>query len=332
MEKPSVLLVAVLALVVAESAPAADLPLPGITTPALPPLPTVVVPVKLPPVVAPIVPSVPALPQLPAVPQLPGRATIPAAPKPAVPQLPGGTPVPAVPNLTRLPAAPGGSPSASTGGGTPARGAPIGLPASGTSAVETAVVAAGTRVRARGGSRATRRADRRARRLRATVRRLQDCLGGLDRVERRVLVLRAGIGAGPARSRGRVARRLDVSIGRVARIERRGLRTLRGLARAGRCGASEAAGGPAAAGVGAGFPPGRQGQVTTAPRDRSDAKAERQSSRGARPVPSAEQPRWLDRLSIATVGGVDLTLRLLMLLTVVPLLLAARAVRRSRPV
>ena len=36
MKKPSVLLVAVLALVVAESALAADLPLPGVTTPALP--------------------------------------------------------------------------------------------------------------------------------------------------------------------------------------------------------------------------------------------------------------------------------------------------------
>jgi hypothetical protein len=157
---------------------------------------------------------------------------------------------------------------------------------------------------------------------------LQDCLGGLGHLERRVLVLRAGIGAGPARSRRGVAHRLDLSIRRVARIERRGLRTLRRLARAGRCGAPGDAGGDGGVGVAAGFAPGPQGQLPTAPRDRSGAEAEHQSSTGAPVVPAAEKPRWLDRLSIASVGGVDLTLPLLMLLAVGPVVLAARTARR----
>jgi hypothetical protein len=73
----------------------------------------------------------------------------------------------------------------------------------------------------------------RERRLRRTVRRLRACLDGLPSLERRVLVLRSGLGRLEPRSRARVARRLDLATRRVARLERRGLRRLRGLARAG---------------------------------------------------------------------------------------------------
>jgi hypothetical protein len=54
-----------------------------------------------------------------------------------------------------------------------------------------------------------------------------------------VLVLRAGVGAGSPLTRTRVARRLDITVKRVARLERAGLRRLRGLC----TGASGAAGG-----------------------------------------------------------------------------------------
>jgi hypothetical protein len=50
-----------------------------------------------------------------------------------------------------------------------------------------------------------------------------------------VLTLRAGIGAAPPRSRGSVARRLDISVRRVARLERTGLRRLRALSGNGSC-------------------------------------------------------------------------------------------------
>ena len=170
---------------------------------------------------------------------------------------------------------------------------------------------------------------RRERRLRTTVRRLQDCLGGLSRLERRVLVLRAGIGAGPARSRARVARRLDVNVRRVARTERRGLRALHGLARAGRCGAADAADGQAAAGVPTGFSSDRQGQLASAPRDRSDVKGERDSSGRAPSARETESQGLMARLPAVIVGGVDFTLPLLMLLAIGPVVLAARAARRN---
>jgi hypothetical protein len=292
MKKPSVLLVAVLALLVAESAPAADLPLPGgVTPPALLPLPTVA-PVKLPDVVAPTVPSVSALPQLP-----------------AVPHLPGGTTAPAVPSVPGLPAAPARSPSGSTGGRTPAGGAPSGRPSSGPSAADTgsSAAAAGTRARARSGAGGTRRAVarvRRERRLRTTVRRLQDCLGGLSRLQRRVLVLRAGIGAGPARSRARVARRLDVSVRRVARTERRGLRT---------CAAWHVPGAAAPPRLRAGRPP-RASRRASRPAGRVSSRARRvtaATSRGTklvgwRPVAARDrEPRGSGRGSRPSSSAVS---------------------------
>jgi hypothetical protein len=57
----------------------------------------------------------------------------------------------------------------------------------------------------------------------------RSCLGSLSRPERLVLTLRAGIGAGAPRTRGTVARRLRITVHRVARLERAGLKRLRAV-------------------------------------------------------------------------------------------------------
>jgi hypothetical protein len=64
---------------------------------------------------------------------------------------------------------------------------------------------------------------------------LQGCLARVPRLERRVLVLRAGVGIAHTRSRAQVARITGLRRARVARLERRGLRKLRALARSGAC-------------------------------------------------------------------------------------------------
>jgi hypothetical protein len=51
-----------------------------------------------------------------------------------------------------------------------------------------------------------------------------------------VLVLRAGLGAGPPRTRRGVARALDIRVVRVRRLERSGLRHVRAIARTDGCG------------------------------------------------------------------------------------------------
>jgi hypothetical protein len=89
---------------------------------------------------------------------------------------------------------------------------------------------------------------RREHRLRRIVRRLDACLPEIAAAQRRVLVLRAGVGPAPVRSRAQVARRLGVPVARVARLERRGVRTLRRLDRATNC-APGAGPAPAAGGV-----------------------------------------------------------------------------------
>lgn len=63
-------------------------------------------------------------------------------------------------------------------------------------------------------------------RLRTTVKRARGCLFRVAPLDRRVLSLRGGVD-GRARSRAATARRLRISQARVARAERRGLRTLR---------------------------------------------------------------------------------------------------------
>ena len=77
--------------------------------------------------------------------------------------------------------------------------------------------------------------------MRKTVRRNAGCLDALPMREVRVLVLRAGIGPGPALTRERTGDRLDIATRRVVRIERRGLRHLRAAASDG-CGGMAGAG------------------------------------------------------------------------------------------
>ena len=76
---------------------------------------------------------------------------------------------------------------------------------------------------------------KRERRLRQTVARATGCLDDLSPGQRRVLRLRAGVGEQPARSRTGVAKRLDISVKRVARLETTGLRRLRTLHGRGAC-------------------------------------------------------------------------------------------------
>jgi hypothetical protein len=55
----------------------------------------------------------------------------------------------------------------------------------------------------------------------------RSCLDELSRPQRRVLELRAGVGAAAPRSRRAVAKRLRITVRRVTRLERTGLRALR---------------------------------------------------------------------------------------------------------
>jgi hypothetical protein len=77
--------------------------------------------------------------------------------------------------------------------------------------------------------------QRRDQRLRRLVLALPACVQRLSTIERRVLVLRAGVGAGAPRSRGAVARQLDLTVRRVTRVERAGVRRLRTLGRSDGC-------------------------------------------------------------------------------------------------
>ncbi len=65
---------------------------------------------------------------------------------------------------------------------------------------------------------------------------LRGCLGQLPPEERRVLLLRAGLGPRPGLSSSQVARRLGLGVAQTRRIERRALRRLGALDGAGRCG------------------------------------------------------------------------------------------------
>jgi hypothetical protein len=64
-------------------------------------------------------------------------------------------------------------------------------------------------------------------------------------LERKVLLLRAGLGAKRTSTRRRVARLLDLKAQRVRRVELSGLRRLRALGRNGSCGGVRPAGGGA---------------------------------------------------------------------------------------
>jgi sigma-70-like protein len=193
-------------------------------------LPKLPPPPKLPP--APALPPVPKVPPLPSVPDLPDSPQLPV-PQPAPPTPPAPPPA-AAPTSAPAPATSASAPAA--GGGSASGGSGDAPAVPGT----TTTTVTGTSGSSSPGRTATdrRRAERRL--LRA-VQRVDACLDELPAGERRVLALRTGLGPARPRSRRSVADALDVGVGRVHRLERRGLRRARGLARAGVCGGSQGA-------------------------------------------------------------------------------------------
>jgi hypothetical protein len=107
--------------------------------------------------------------------------------------------------------------------------------------------------------------QRRDKRLRETVAKTSGCLDDLASAERRVLTLRAGVGAGRPQSRRGVARRLDISVRRVARLENAGLRHLRRLGARGGCA-------PASTTVVSGATAPASAVAAVEPRDRDDGE------------------------------------------------------------
>jgi hypothetical protein len=326
-----------LALLAAESAVAADGLLPGSPVPE----------VELPEVELPVV-EVPEV-ELPPIELPPLPVPVPTvAPPPAAPAAPAAPPAPrrestSAPAATTSPSRPAsrlrGARGPARGGSAPAARAPAGR-------------APATRARgARGGVLAMPRPGAlRERRLHRTVTRLRGCLDGLPAAERRVLVLRTGLGARRARSRARVARALDVTPRRVARLERRGLRRLRGLARGG-CG-SAAAPAPAAAPGTTGYAPtwpalapaalAAAGVPVQAEPDRVEVKGTQESGPGEREsssggdepalAPPASKPAAPPPAAVVrrgAEGSTDLTLPLLALVALLGIAFAVRAARRA---
>ena len=177
--------------------------------------------------------------------KLPESGT-PSSPAPSAPPVrsPGIPSAPAAPSL-------GGSPIGGGGGGisTPSVGSAIGSAAGGHGGSGASggsggsgAGASGVQAGAAGGSwaaaeRSPQARRRRAARRRASVRRrkafsldvgrLTPCFGAISRLERGVLVLRAGLGQYRPHSRRATAGRLGVPVRTVIRSERRGLRGLK---------------------------------------------------------------------------------------------------------
>jgi hypothetical protein len=227
-------------------------------------------------------PPLPDVPDLPEVPQLPVPELPDPPPLPDLPDLPAPPPAPDLPDV-QLPPAPGGggggggggaAPSGGGGGGGGSSAAPAPAPGSGgggggggTSSSSSPAARGSSGASPSGERRRARTPVQRRRaeqRLRRTVARLGGCLDDLSTSQQRVLELRAGVGAADPRSRRGVARVLDLRVDRVARIERRGLRNARALARTDGCG-SAAGGAAPILGGGPDTPSGSDPALITAP-------------------------------------------------------------------
>ena len=306
-----------LTLVVAESALAQGLPaVPDVQVPQVPAVPAL--------------PAAPALPAVPAVPAAPARPALPVvsnqlpAPVPNAPQPSGGTSAPSVRRAAPL--------------GSGGRSAPVSAARGGRAAGSSTTAPAAHAVSAarRPASRAVIRRDRR---LRRSVSRRRACLDGLPTLERRVLVLRSGLGPRRPRSRTRVARVLDVSAKRVGRLERRGLRRLRGLARGGCGGGRSTDGGAAAPTAGESSELGSTTALASPSleADRVEVKGEQESGRerdrgapGPKRAPPASSRPNLPRVVLGGEGGTDLTVPLLALATLLAIVFAGRGAIRSQ--
>ncbi len=245
--------------------PTVQVPVPVPTVQVPVPVPTVQVPVPVPTVKAPVpVPTVQAPVPVPTV-QVP-KVPVPDVPVPAVPPVGGSggssgssggsaggggarAAVAAGRRRRRGGSARGGSAGGGSSGGGAAGGGSAGgggATGGGSDASRTgsspgaggsANPRSSTRSRGSGTASAACRGSAQSREciLRETVARSTACLDALSSAQRRVLMLRAGVGAGPPRSRGGVAKKLRISERRVVRLERTGLSRLRSLARQGAC-------------------------------------------------------------------------------------------------
>jgi hypothetical protein len=152
----------------------------------------------------------------------------------------------------------------------------------------------------------------------------------VPRAERRVLILRAGVGPARTHSRTEVARITHQRRARVIRLERRGLRRLRALGRAGACqdvaATSAAAPVPTGSALPPGGPPAGRGGVL-AEHHSSDSKGGG-SEEGQSSLPGAQ-------LSIGRPSGTpggssfDLALVLAPLAVLAFLLVITREIRRA---
>jgi hypothetical protein len=246
--------------------PAPSVPTPTVPTPSVP-TPTVPVPT----VPTPTVPTPPPVPVPAPAPSAPVRVpsvtvpsvTVPSVRTPSV-STPAGTvqststpsvstPKVAAPGSATTRSGAGSTGSGSTGSGSPSSGSGGSAGGSGGGATGTAGSTSGSATSPGGGAsgaggQSTRggssdakpktraaRIEQRERNLRSTVLRFRGCLSRVPRSERRVLSLRAGVGRLRAHTRSEVARITHLRRARVIKLERRGLRRLRALNRAGAC-------------------------------------------------------------------------------------------------
>jgi hypothetical protein len=227
----------------------------------------------------------------------------------------------------------GGATGGGGGGGTGAAGStPSGSASPGGGATGTEGQSGQNRSPRTRAHRRAARVQRRERALRRDVLRLKGCLASVPRSERRVLALRAGVGRARPHSRTEVARITHLKRKRVVTLERRGLRRLRALGRAGACGvpAASTTATVMAPGMGTAQPPaGPSG-------DRSSVLAERHSSAESNEGGSAEGQRKPPsaRLSISRPSApgsddFDLALVLAPLAVLAFLLVITREVRRA---
>jgi hypothetical protein len=177
------------------------------------------------------VPDVVSTPALPPAPDLPAEPRLPAAP---------GLPAIAGPPRGGTASGSGSGAAAVTGGATVGSAAPMQAPATAAGAPGGGTAQPRSGSASAFASQSTTRESRRRRlherRLRRTVARLAGCLYGVSPFQRRVLLLRAGLGRARPLSRAAAARRLDRSPERVRQSEHRGLRRLRATNRFEGCG------------------------------------------------------------------------------------------------
>lgn len=222
--------------------PSLPVPVPVPTVPA-PPVPVPSVPVPVPSVPKPTLPKptlpTPSLPK-PSLPDPSGKKSLPL---PSVPKPGGQAPAPSAagPSSSRQ-SAPTRSPAQTarrqpTRGGASSASARAGAPDPAAGGTTSAARARADQPRIEQALRqsAARHKELPPRRLRQLLEPLAGCVSALGPTQERVLVRRAGLRGFRGESRAELAASLGISRARVARIERRALRTLRRLVRAGTC-------------------------------------------------------------------------------------------------